>query len=84
MFKDYVNMVLKPNMKWLKMHWKGYFILLIIFGSIGYVIERLSINKSIHKQVCTFNKSLSKDNIQFHTNKEFKEENEPINDVEES
>ena len=36
-FKDYWEMCLKPSGKWIKKHWKGYLVYIIIcfFGGVG-------------------------------------------------
>ena len=35
---DYNNMCLKPQMKWMKKHWKGYILMLVASFSVGYTI----------------------------------------------
>lgn len=35
MFKDYYEMVLKPSMGWLKKHWIGYLVFVVIATAVS-------------------------------------------------
>lgn len=35
--KDYNDMIMKPSWRWLKKHWKGYLVLLVIIYAVPYL-----------------------------------------------
>ncbi|MCM1525232.1 MAG: hypothetical protein NC120_12335 [Ruminococcus sp.] len=52
-FEDYKEMVLNPSMVWLKLHWKGYIIYVLICGLCGgiagYIIDEFRAKKNKRK-----------------------------------
>ncbi len=36
-FEDYGNMIMKPQTKWLKKHWKGYLLICVIYGLLSFM-----------------------------------------------
>lgn len=58
-WKDYNDMCIKPSMKWLAKHWKGYILMLITAFPLGYAIG-----------YCVMNKDDIKDRIESKFNKE--------------
>ena len=53
-WKDYDDMCVKPQMKWMKLHWKGYILTLIAFFAGGYAIRKAYENKEA-KDLYMFN-----------------------------
>ncbi|MCM1363445.1 MAG: hypothetical protein NC215_00475 [Ruminococcus sp.] len=37
-FSDYKEMVIMPTRQWLRMHWKGYALFVVICYTIGFII----------------------------------------------
>lgn len=44
-FKDYNDMCIKPQLGWMKKHWKGYTLMLLGSYAAGYAIGKAIENK---------------------------------------
>lgn len=53
-WKDYNDMIVKPQTKWMKLHWKGYILMLVTFFAGGYAIGKVYENK-VNKDLDIFN-----------------------------
>ena len=49
-WKDYVEMVCKPQWEWLKKHWIGYLVILAVAFAIGFAAQNYY---EIRDSVCT-------------------------------
>lgn len=58
--KDYNDMVVKPQTKWMKLHWKGYILVLIMSGVGGYAIGK-AFEKKANEELDIFNLDYNED-----------------------
>lgn len=58
-WKDYMEMVCKPQWAWLRKHWIGYLVILAVAFAIGFAVPNFNkIRYGVHQWICNAKESI--------------------------